>query len=415
MKTLPPAAITADELSPPRKPMNYRWVLVLIVLAIVVSILLVYAENRVYQPSTPFAGGSGDHVHALALDPLHPNHLYLGTHYGFFRTTDGGANWTRLNGASGIAATLVATSITLSPIDSRTVYVTGYRLDTGNATGIYVTQDDGGHWQHLTTGGAGQLPDARVLFVAAGWAQPGEAYTYSIDYGLFRTLDRGAHWTKIAPPFAGQVTAFVPVLACPAGTSAMTGTACPERIFIGTTQGLAIGDVTASGVLTLTTQSTISTYVYAVAAHRGANPVVYVSTDQGLFQAGSPTAALGAVSTVAQGAPTLSSLAVSGANANSLYGVTPQDAVETSQDGGHSWLSLGTSLQTRDLSQLQAGLRQATGNNTPQWAGGQNTFLTLLQAPATSTSEVFAALSFPVQLFSSTTSGQQWQDLSNGG
>lgn len=397
--------------------MNYRWLLVLVTLAIGVSILLVYAENRVYQPTTPFVGGSGDHVHALALDPLHPNHLYLGTHYGFFRSADGGANWTRLNGASGMVSTLVATSITISPLDARTVYVTGYRLDNGNATGIFVTRDDGSHWQQVPMGGAGQLPDPRVLFVAADWTQAGVAYSFSLDYGLFRTPDAGTHWAKVAAPFAGQVTSFVPVLACPDGMNPlpMTGTTCPERLFVGTTQGLFIGDFASDGSLSFAAQPTITGYVYAVAAHRGANPAVYVSTDQGLFQASAPTATLNAIATVAQGAPTLSSLAVSGANANTLFGVTPQDLVISSLDGGHTWQSVGTSLQTRGLSQLQAGLRQATGSNTPQWAGGQNTFLTLVQAPASAAPTVFAALSFPVQLFSTSSGGHQWQNLSQGG
>ncbi len=416
MKPSPVPLPALDDDDAPRKPTNYRWLIVLLGLAVVVSILLVYAENRVYEPATPFLGGSGDHVHSLALDPLHPNHFYLGTHYGFFRTTDGGAHWDRLNGSGGLIATLVATSLTISPVDSRTVYVTGYELGDGNATGIYVTQDDGAHWHLMPTGGKGQLPDPRVLFVTAGWAQPGEAYTYSIDYGLFRTTDRGAHWDRVAQPFAGQVTSFVPVLACgDAPSPPMTGTACPERIFVGTTQGLVIGDVSAKGALTFTTQPTITTYVYAVAAHRGSHPTVYVSTDQGIFAAANPTATFGAITTVAQGAPTLSSMAVSGADVNTLYGVTPQDAIQISQDGGHTWKALGSSLQTRGLSQLQAGLRQATGNNTPQWAGGQNVFLTLLQTPATATSMVYAALSFPVQLFDSTTAGQQWQDVSQGG
>src|SRR5215469_6997785 len=116
-RTTPPAgASTPPPSAPARKPMGYRWLWVLVGLAIVVSILLVYAENRVYEPATPFLGGIGDHVHAFALDPLHDNHIYVGTHYGFFRTTDGGANWARLNGQGGISAALVATSLSISPI-----------------------------------------------------------------------------------------------------------------------------------------------------------------------------------------------------------------------------------------------------------------------------------------------------------
>ncbi len=397
----------------PRKPMSYRWLLVLVILAVVVSALLVFAENRVYQPATPFTSGAGDHVHAFALDPMQPRHYYLGSHYGFFRTNDGGSNWARLNDAPGIAKTLVATSITLSPLDGRTAYVSGYRLDVGDPVGIYATTDDGAHWHQVPTGTkAGQLPDPRLLFVAAGWAQPGEVYAYTISLGLFRSLDRGAHWALVAPPFAGQVTAFVPMLACDAGTTpAISGPTCPERIFVGTTQGLAVADAPANGPLTFASASGVGGYIYAIAAHRGASPTVTVSTDQGLYQAASPAAALAPLATIAQGAPTFSGLVASGADPRTLYGVTTQDAVLHSADGGRTWAQVGKSLQTRGLTQLQSGLRQATGANTPQWAGGQNVFLTLLQAPATGTGEVIAALSFPVQLSATTDAGKTWRGI----
>lgn len=398
-----------------RKPVNYRWLVVVIALAVVVSVLLVFAENRVYQPSTPFAGGTGDHVHAFALDPLHANHLYAGTHYGFFRSTDGGGSWTRLNGNSGLTTTLVATAITISPLDSHTVYVAGYRLDNGNAAGLAVTHDDGAHWRTLPTGTAGELPDPRVLFVSAGWAMPGEAYAYSIDAGLFRTLDAGTHWTRIAAPFAGQVTAFVPVVDCSAtGKNALVGTDCPERLLVGTTQGLFLGaDATATQV-SFAPVAGVTAYVYSVTAHRGTHATIYASTQQGIFAATAPTAPMQPVTSVAGGASTFTSLAVSGGDATLVYGVTAQNIVETSRDGGQSWQATGSSLLSRGLSQLNSGLRAATGSNTPQWAGGQNVFLTLLQTPVDATSRVYAAISFPVQVFTSANGGDSWNDLSQG-
>ena len=408
--TTPPVLPTATTSTPRRKPMNYRWLLVLFGLAIIVSILLVYAQNRVYEPSNPFQGGTGDHVHAFALDPYASKHMYLGAHYGFFRSTDGGASWTRLNGNGGITKTLVATSISISPRDARTVYVTGYNIGSGNATGIYVTHDDGSNWQNLATGGAGNLPDPRVLFVTAGWADPAESYAYTIDYGLYRTLDRGAHWQQIAPPFSGQVTTFMPI------PTTCSQTTCPEQFYVGTTQGLYTGTAaTPTAPVVFNATPLITGYVYAVAPHHGDQPYVYVSSEQGLFRADGPGGTLTGVTTVAQGAPTLTSLAVSGKDARLLFGVTQQNIVTRSQDGGKTWNAIGASLLTRGLSQLSSGLRQATGSNTPQWAGGQNKFLSILQTDVQSDStHVFAAISFPTQLFLSGDGGQLWTDLSQG-
>lgn len=397
-------------LAPSRQPMRYRWLMVLMGLAVVVAILLVYAQNTVYQPTTPFVGGSGDHVHAFALDPRAPKHLYVGTHYGFFRTNDGGAHWARLNDQGGIPGTLVATSVSLSPIDGQTVYTTGYLLGDGNAAGVFVTRDDGAHWAALPNGGARQLPDPRILFVAAGWSQPDEAYAYSIDTGLYRTADAGAHWDHVAPPFAGQVTAFVPYLDCGGQAGA---TDCPERVLIGTTQGLLRGDL-GGATPTFAPVAGITGYCYALAVARDATPTptLTVSTAQGLFQARGGTAPFTALSSVADGAPIFTSLVAFNGSVT-LFGVTRDNAVQRSADGGKTWQPVGTRQFTRNISQLQSGLRAATGSNTPQWAGGQNIFATLLQAPATAGSQqIFVAISFPVQLFQGTMAGSGWQDLS---
>ncbi len=412
MSVTPQAVPDAPPVTP-RRPMNYRWLAVLVVLAIGVSILLVYAENRVYEPATPFLGGTGDHVHAFALDPNNDAHFYVGTHYGFFRTNDGGAQWARLNGTGGITSDLVATSISISPIDGRTVYATGYTLSSGNAAGVFVTHDDGAHWQGLPTGGTGNLPDPRLLFVSAGWATAGEAYAYSIDYGLYRTTDGGAHWRQVAQPFAGQVSAFVPALDCSGvpGAHAMTGTACPERLIVATTQGLWLGASATSDPIAFSANPTVTGYVYSVAIHRGVTPTVYASTAQGVFSAAGPSAPFAQDDNISTGAPTLTAIAVSGASGRTVFGVTAQNVVVVSTDGGKTWQIVGASLLTRGISQLTSGLRTATGSNTPQWAGGQNIFLTQLQAPTGDTQSVYAAISFPVQIFHTIDDGQQWSEL----
>ncbi len=406
-------ASSASATTRPKK-ISYRWVLVLVALAIGVSILLVYAENRVYNPATPYDGGTGDHVHAFALDPMQARHIYLGTHYGFFRTRDGGGQWTRLNGHNGLSATLVATTISISPLDGRTTYVSGYRLDTGNATGIFVTHDDGDHWQQLPTGGKGQLPDPRVLFVTTGWQQSGEVYAYALDSGLYRSIDSGQHWISVAPPFAGQVTTIVPVLECSGSSAQIAGSACPEHLLVGTTQGLFDGIAGTNGTISFAPIANISGYIYAITVHR-ANPWrAYVSSQQGIFQATTPGSAFAQVAGTANGAPTLTSIACMASDPSSLVGVTSSNIVVTSHDGGQTWNAKGNEQLTRGLSQLQSGLRAATGSNSPQWAGGQNVFLTLVQTPAQGQSAVYVAISFPVQLFRSDDSGQIWNDLSQG-
>lgn len=54
-----------------------------------------WAGKNVWTPIGPW----GEYVDSLALDPNNSTTLYAGTLKGFFKTTDGGASWTLVNGA----------------------------------------------------------------------------------------------------------------------------------------------------------------------------------------------------------------------------------------------------------------------------------------------------------------------------
>lgn len=405
----PPSAVPPIGI-PQRKGMNYRWLAILLILAVLVSIVLVYAENRVYEPATPFLGGTGDHVHAFVLDPMNARHIYMGTHYGFFRSDDGGQSWSRLNSMPGMAPTLVVTTLSISPIDAQTTYVDGYLLSNGNAGGVFVTHNNGASWHVLPTGKSGELPDPRILFITAGWSQPGEAYAYSFNYGLYGTTDWGESWQFLAQPFQGQVTSFTPIVTC-GSTIAIIQSGCAESFIAGTTQGLYLG-TRQGAAIQFTAFPQISGYIYSVAVHRGQSGTIAVSSDQGIFEASAPTMPFTEITNVSQGAPTLTSIAIASGNANVFFGVTQQNTVVISHDSGKTWDG-GTSVQlNRGLSQLSSGLRSATGQNTPQWAGGQNIYLTVLQTPVHGDSNsAYAAVSFPVQMFSTSDGGRFWAQM----
>jgi len=408
-----------------RRRGRYRWLLILAALAIVLSILLVYAENYFYNPATPFRGGIGDHIHSMVLDLKRPNILFIGTHYGTFRSDDSGASWTSLGNAShGLSSVLIATSITISPVDDENVYLTGYMRDSGNASGVLVSHDGGNTWQTLPTSGPGQLPNPRVMMVQAGWEGAGECFAYLVGYGLYRSEDGGAQWQQVSGDLPYQVTGIYPVterLPQQLSTAHASGTASTEVLYVGTAQGVYATLLTepANRAPQLTFQPVpgVNGYVFALAVSREATPVLYASTDQGLYRAVGIGHAFSTVASVAAGAvPVETSLAVANSQPNLLYGVTSQNVVIRSTDGGITWQETGQGLLTRNLSALQSGLRQATGSNTPAWAGGalatQNKFLTLLQINPNAPNEVYAGISFPVQLFRTTDRGQNWTDLS---
>src|SRR5262245_62094714 len=99
-------------------------------------------------------------VSSMAMDPGDPNVIYVGTGegvYGFeedtsvgdfrgagiFKTTDGGANWTRLDGTKNQNFYYV-NDLVISPNDKNRVYA-------ATQTGIWRTIDGGGNWTRVLT------------------------------------------------------------------------------------------------------------------------------------------------------------------------------------------------------------------------------------------------------------------------
>jgi photosystem II stability/assembly factor-like uncharacterized protein len=130
----------------------------------------------------------------VRIDPQHPNIVYAGmwqrqegpwengawsgTEGGFYRSTDGGDNWTKLTG-HGLPDDIVQVNVTVSPSDSRRVYAA---IATQRGVGIYRSDDEGVNWVHAPVDdsraeariGGGDLPvpvvdpkDPDTLYVAS--------------------------------------------------------------------------------------------------------------------------------------------------------------------------------------------------------------------------------------------------------
>jgi photosystem II stability/assembly factor-like uncharacterized protein len=80
-------------------------------------------------------------VMALAIDPISPATLYACTYNGIYKSTDAGANWN----TAGSLGYLSAYSVAISPITPTTLYV-------GTSGGIYESTDSGSSWRYLSAG-----------------------------------------------------------------------------------------------------------------------------------------------------------------------------------------------------------------------------------------------------------------------
>ena len=160
----------------------------------------------------------GQQIPALAVDPRDPNRVFaavLGHPYGpneergVFRSTDGGATWTKIlykdqdTGAS---------DIEMDPSNPDVLYASLWQLRLGpwedggelqgTGGGLFKSTDGGNTWKQLTNGLPKNLVQIYVaiapsnpsrLYATVGTTSPGD-YASAAGLGVYRSDDAGATW-----------------------------------------------------------------------------------------------------------------------------------------------------------------------------------------------------------------------------
>ncbi len=115
--------------------------------------------------------------------------IYAASDSGIYRSTDGGATWTRQT--PGIAG---ANSIAIDGGSVNTLYA-AIPLSPETAIGIYKSSDGGSTWTAIAT-----LPYLRFPFTATLRTPSRISGTiYAIDNGFYRSTNSGGSWTSIGP------------------------------------------------------------------------------------------------------------------------------------------------------------------------------------------------------------------------
>jgi photosystem II stability/assembly factor-like uncharacterized protein len=161
---------------------------------------------------------NADVVYVAALGhPYGPN-----SERGVFKSTDGGAHWTKVLGPD---ANTGAIDMLLEPGNPNIVYAALWQTrrtpwniyppSNGPGSGLYRSNDAGAHWTHLTGNGFAAKPGRIGISVSASAPSRVYAIVDADSGGLYRSEDRGDHWARVSPDtriwqrgwYFGEVTA----------------------------------------------------------------------------------------------------------------------------------------------------------------------------------------------------------------
>jgi photosystem II stability/assembly factor-like uncharacterized protein len=309
-------------------------------------------------------GTAANHVHSLVVLP--PKVLVLATHYGLYRSQDGGTSWQEVAGGSNqIMQGLMTYSLTYSTLNPQRLYVLTQPavLPHTGTVGLYTSADQGRTWK-LSIASA-SITSRTIFVVAPGNDTADEVYIYLSELGplgLKRSLDNGQHFTSTGTLPFGSIFG---VLAVPGS---------PGHLLAYSSDGMAYS--TDGGIHWQVIKNIGSSINDVTTA--GPHSPIYASGDAGIYSSSDGGKTFQLVYTQAS----FASLTVSPAQPQVIYGKTGT-SVYRSDDGGHSW-------------------------NTLPHIGGN---LAVLSADPMNALSVYLSLSYPTALYRFSQDNKDWLSL----
>ena len=125
--------------------------------------------------------------------------IYVGTDDGLIHvTSDGGESWTKIDKVPGVPARTYVSDLETSLFDADTVYATFDNHKQGDFEPyIAVSRDRGRTWSSM----AGDLPEREVVYTLIQDHEKAELLFAGTEFGLYVTLDEGAHWHRLKGGF----------------------------------------------------------------------------------------------------------------------------------------------------------------------------------------------------------------------
>jgi hypothetical protein len=138
-----------------------------------------------------YEGNAGGRVVSIAPHPTDANTVYIGTASGgVWKSTNGGTTWTpKTDELPSLNTGVVA----LDPSDPQVVLVGTGEYQTGSlGDGVFRSIDGGGTWQRIATSSVGRRCSGLAVSSASS-----DVIHFTGDLGYWRTTNRGANWSRV--------------------------------------------------------------------------------------------------------------------------------------------------------------------------------------------------------------------------
>ena len=266
------------------------------------------------SPEQLAASPFGGHVHALAVNPQ-TDELFLGARP-IYRSTDGGENWTAVEGIPKSEERANITSIAVDPSDPQVMYATGHGI------GVVKSTDAGKTWNSASSGLGGMSTEGFAIDAK----DPGTLYAWVLGTGLYRSKDASGSWQRVDDGPKQQEIRTLASVNSPTGMGGIW-------LYAGLDTGVMKSPDCFCGWDRLPNEGLPEGRVYSVAVDSSDPNVLYAGLREGVFKTSDGGQTWSQVTDLVEDAV----VTVNAAEPNEIYAVGADGTLVSSPDAGATW------------------------------------------------------------------------------
>ncbi len=317
-----------------------------LVFALLIAASAASSARAGWMPVGPFGGD----VRSLAVDPVRPDRMYLGTRIGqIYVSQNGGKSWELLRGFKAPDAWVVD-SLIVDPSDSAVLYAGLWSLASPTG-GVFKTDDGGLTWKEL--GGIGGQ-SVRALAMAPSSSKILVAGSLE---GVFHTDDGGASWKRISPPRHEEIRNVESIAIDPVD---------PSSIYAGTWH--LPWKTNDGGLHWFSVKKGIidDSDVFSIVIDRAHSQTAYLSACSGIYRTDNGGGEWKKIQGIPYSSRRTRVLAMEGGTSETVYAGTTEGLWRTRDGGAHwsrltnnSWIVNAVAIDPRDTNHVFLGLDQS--------------------------------------------------------